>query len=339
MSQLEDCNRQLEEFNQQLTHDNARFVEGAKKAVAQVEDLQQDNADLRTQLQKSQDELAALMRRVFGRTSERFLGAAVGQMLLAFDSEEEIEDARAGILQALEEYNDQAAAKKAKRRARRSTTELFPESLERRETIFDLPDEEKEGLKRIGEDIRETLHFERPVLWVERKVFPKYVAVGQPAAGVLQAPRPASLISGDRYDTSVAAEIITAKYGFHLPVYRLEDMFAGSGIHLHRGTLLNVLNAAATLVQPFIDYLRDVLRDDSCLGTDDTGVRLLLPDVVPSIDPDDPKSSRVHEVISAAIEQNKKSISAKMWVYRGLSIPLNIFDFTMSRHRDGPDLF
>ena len=232
--QLEDCNRQLEEFNQQLTHDNARFVEGAKKAVAQVEDLQQDNADLRTQLQKSQDELAALMRRVFGRTSERFLGAAVGQMLLAFDSEEEIEDARAGILQALEEYNDQAAAKKAKRRARRSTTELFPESLERRETIFDLPDEEKEGLKRIGEDIRETLHFERPVLWVERKVFPKYVAVGQPAAGVLQAPRPASLISGDRYDTSVAAEIITAKYGFHLPVYRLEDMFAGSGIHLHR---------------------------------------------------------------------------------------------------------
>ena len=92
-------------------------------------------------------------------------------------------------------------------------------------------------------------------------------------------------------------------------------------------------------MQPFIDYLRDVLRGDSCLGTDDTGVRLLLPDVVPSIDPNDPKSSHVHEVISAAIEQNKKSISAKMWVYRGLSIPLNIFDFTMSRHRDGPDLF
>ena len=25
-----------------------------------------------------------------------------------------------------------------------------------------------------------------------------------------------------------------------------------------------------------------------------------------------------------------------MWVYRGMSVPLNVFDFTVSRHRDGP---
>ena len=28
-----------------------------------------------------------------------------------------------------------------------------------------------------------------------------------------------------------------------------------------------------------------------------------------------------------------------MWVYRGVHVPLNVFDFTVSRHRDGPDLF
>ena len=28
-----------------------------------------------------------------------------------------------------------------------------------------------------------------------------------------------------------------------------------------------------------------------------------------------------------------------MWAYRGVSVPLNVFDFTVSRHRDGPDLF
>jgi hypothetical protein len=28
-----------------------------------------------------------------------------------------------------------------------------------------------------------------------------------------------------------------------------------------------------------------------------------------------------------------------MWAYRGVNIKLNVFDFTVSRHRDGPELF
>ena len=289
-------------------------------------------------MQQSRDELAALLRRIFGRTSERYLGDAAGQLLLAFDSADDIEDARAGILQALEEHRVQEENKR-KRRRRRSTSELFPEHLPRREITIDLDDAEKEGLQRIGEDITETLHFRRPVLHVVRKIYPKYVRPAEPDAGVLQAPRPASLVCGDRYDTSIAAEVITSKYGYHLPVYRQEDIFAGSGVHLPRSTLLNVLSASAELVRPFVDYLSDVVRTDSHIGTDDTGVCLLLPTVVPAIDPDDPKSRRVHEVISGAIKTKKKSITAKMWVYRGTSVPLNIFDFTVSRHRDGPDLF
>jgi transposase len=289
-------------------------------------------------LQQSRDELAALMRRIFGRTSERYMGDAAGQLLLAFDSEDDIEDARSGIQQALEEHRALDRAKK-RRRKRRGTSELFPEHLPRQEIIVDLDDDEKEGLQRIGEDITETLHFRRPVLHVVRRIYPKYVRPTKPQAGVSQAPRPASLVSGDRYDTSIAAELITGKYGYHLPVYRQEDMFAGSGVHLPRSTLLNVLSSSAELVRPFVEYLSDLVRTDSHIGTDDTGVCLLLPKAVPAIDANDPKSKRVHDVISRAIAMNKKSLTAKMWVYRGHRVPLNIFDFTVSRHRDGPDLF
>lgn len=336
---LTACNEQQSESIEQLTRDNERFLIDAKSAAAQVSDLQQENTDLRTQLQQSHDELAALLRRIFGRTSERYMGDTAGQLLLAFDSEDDIEDARAGILQALEEHREQTEAKKKKRRKRRGTSELFPEHLPRHEIIVDLDDDEKEGLQRIGEDITETLHFRRPVLHVVRKIYPKYVRPTEPDAGVRQAPRPPSLVAGDRYDTSIAAQLITGKYGYHLPVYRQEDMFAGSGVHLPRSTLLNVLSASAVLIRPFIDYLSDVVRTDPCLGTDDTGVCLLLPDAIPAIDPNDRKSKRVHEVISHALATKKKSLTAKMWVYRGMSIPLNIFDFTVSRHRDGPDLF
>jgi transposase len=337
--QLDARNERLTHDNNTLTRDNERFLKDARTSAERLHDLQEENVDLRTQLQQSRDELAALFRRMFGRTSERYTGDATGQLLLSFDSEDDIEDARAGILQALEEHRDHDEKKKKKRRRRRSTSEMFPEHLPRHEIIIDLDDDEKQGLERIGEDITETLHYRRPVLHVVRKIFPKYVRRAETDAGVLQAPRPPSLISGDRYDTSIAAELITAKYGYHLPTYRQEDRFAASGVHLPRSTLLNVLTAAAGLVRPFVDYLSELVRSDSCIGTDDTGVCLLLPDVIPAIDPDDPKSRRVHDVIRSAISAKKKSLTAKMWVYRGMSVPLNIFDFTVSRHRDGPDLF
>lgn len=340
MNELAELRRlceQLQQQNAQLDKRNAQLARDNEQLQAKTDGLQKDNEDLQIQLQQSRDELTAWIRKIFGHISERYVGDASGQLRFAFDSEDDIEDARAGILQALEEHREQEQKKKQKRR--RGTSELFPDHLARREIIIDLDEDEKDGLKRIGEDITETLHFRRPVLHVVRRIYPKYVRSGEPEAGVFQAQRPPSLISGDRYDTSVATELITAKYAYHLPVYRQEDMFAGSGVHLPRSTLLNILAASAKLVQPFIEHLRNVVRTDPCLGTDDTGVCLMLPETIPGVDPEDPKSRRVHEVIRDAIAEQKKSIRAKMWVYRGLSVPLNIFDFTVSRHRDGPDLF
>ncbi len=37
--------------------------------------------------------------------------------------------------------------------------------------------------------------------------------------------------------------------------------------------------------------------------------------------------------------RKKSSINAKMWAFRGVTIKQNLFDFTVSRHRDGPELF
>jgi hypothetical protein len=68
-------------------------------------------------------------------------------------------------------------------------------------------------------------------------------------------------------------------------------------------------------------------------------VTLLYGKTLPTLDLTDPREWRMHEVFSKAIEENKPSIQAKMWAYRGVMIPLNVFDFTISRHRDGPELF
>ncbi len=81
--------------NEQLTRDDERFLNDVKSAAAQVSDLQRKNTDLRTQLKHSRDELAALTSNF--RPHQRTIhGDAPEQLLLAFDSEDDIEDAGAG---------------------------------------------------------------------------------------------------------------------------------------------------------------------------------------------------------------------------------------------------
>jgi len=339
---LESTNQSLESTNQSLAKNvghlattNESLVQDAKSLAASNEELTKANSDLRKQLSKKQDELDALIRRIFGRQSERFEDD--DQLKFEFASQAEIDDAREGIQQAIEE--NKRAGKKNKPPKRRRGEERFPESLPRKEVVIDLSDDEKEGLVRIGEDVVESAHYTRAEVYVLRKVFPKYVGKEDPSKGVLQAPRPPALIGGDRYDTSFAAAVIANRLGYHLPIYRQEDMFAECGLYLSRSTLLNLQEAAERVLRPFAQWLADLVRTDNCIGSDDTSIRLLLPDEIPEATDDDPKSGRVQEVFEAAKSKGLKSITAKMWAYRGVQVPVNVFDFTVSRHRDGPDLF
>jgi hypothetical protein len=86
-------------------------------------------------------------------------------------------------------------------------------------------------------------------------------------------------------------------------------------------------------------YFKRTLLGDSIIACDDTGVTLLYPKVPPEFDLSDPKQKRAAEVFAQALAEKKPSINAKMWAYRGAGVKLNVFDFTVSRHRDGPELF
>ena len=334
-STLESANESLVVNNQSLVTTNESLVQDAKSLAAAKEDLEEKNEDLRKQLSKKQDELDALIRRIFGRQSERFEDD--DQLKFEFASQAEIDDAREGIKQAIEE-NDRAS-KRSKPPKRRKREERFPDSLPRQEVVIDLSDEEKEGLVRIGEDVVESAHYTRATVYIIRKVFPKYVRPDDPNTGILQAPRPPALIQGDRYGSSFAAAVIANRLGYHLPIYRQEDMFAECGLYLSRSTLLNLQEASERVLRPFVQWLADLVRSDTCIGSDDTSIRLLLPQDIPEVSEDDPKSRRVAEVFAAAKSKGLKSITAKMWAYRGVQIPINVFDFTVSRHRDSPDQF
>ena len=54
---------------------------------------------------------------------------------------------------------------------------------------------------------------------------------------------------------------------------------------------------------------------------------------------DDPQIKRLIEKMIEAKKEKKDSLDAKMWGYSSFdsSAPYDIFDFRVSRHRDGPD--
>lgn len=259
MSKLKQLQRQianLREQNEKLARDAKLHVDEVQTLNDKNQKLASENHRLSDELRKSRDQLEALIRRLFGRQSERF--DDVDQLKFEFATPEQAADAREGIEQACDENNNTGKPKPKPRRRKRS--ERFPESLERKQVLIDLSDEEKEGLTRIGEDIVETAHYRRPIVYILQKIYPKYVRSGDPDAGVMQMPRPESLIAGDRYDTSFAAEIIAAKFSYHMPIYRQEDLFAGCGITISRSSLLNIQEAAAKLIRPFAAYLADLVR-------------------------------------------------------------------------------
>lgn len=295
------------------------------------------------QLAEQQLEINELLRRAFQRRSERYL-ANPEQMLLDFGETPEAGDAADGLADATEELLHVPGYTRHRRVQRPARNEQLPAHLPRREVPVQVPADVRtcptHGQRQvIGYDVSETLMFERPQLWVAVRKYPKYACTGMPSCGVQGPDRPPSLVEGNRYDTSVAAEIITAKSGYHLPIYRQQDLFAGCGWTPSRGTLLNIAAAAGALLPPFIAYLRAQVLASGYLGTDDTAVTLLLPEMLPAVPAGDAKAQRIYDVFAQARAAGKKSITARMWAYRSLTVPLNVFDFTVSHHRDGPDQF
>jgi transposase len=322
---LTACRALIDELAQTIREQNSKITQ-----------LQQENAEQKLTI-------SDLLQRAFARRSERYLDNP-NQMTLDFGNTPEVADAAAGLAEAIEQAQTTVAEHTRRKQSHQPRNEQLPEHLPRYEVELEVPEHVKQcqehgERKQIGHDRIETLEFERPQLRVCVTLVPKYICPGQPQCGVAQPPRPTGLVEGNRYDTSVAAEIVTAKYGYHLPIYRQQDWFAGSGWTPGRSTLLNVQQAAAELLEPFMVYLRDQVLGSEILGTDDTPVTLLLPQEIPRTTDEDPKSQRIHEVFSRARAEGKPSVSARMWVYRSLLVPINVFDFTVSRHRDGPDQF
>ena len=309
----------------------------------ELEALKAENAKLRATISNLEAEIRKLVKLLTqGNRSEKQILPQYEENWLPFESEKELEEAKS---EALAEANavvaeiEKTRVEKKENKQKRS----FPKHLPVETVVVELPPEERTCathgvMESIGVDVTQTLVHVPAKLFIREKHYHKYACKCCQQSGVVSAPRPTSLVEGDKYDSSVAASIVQLKYDLHLPIYRQQDLFAGSGWQPSRSTLLNLLTQVCFVLEPLFHHLKKRVQHDSVVGIDDTTCRMLISNHSTEVPGD--KGRRLQEKIAEAQAKGQDSILARMWVYRGnCSAPYHIFDFRVSRHRDGPDEF
>ena len=132
------------------------------------------------------------------------------------------------------------------------------------------------AMHRIGEDRTERLDIVPAQVRVIVTVRPKY-ACRACTNGVSQAPAPAHLIEGGLPTEGAIAHVLVCKFSDHLPLYRLSQILARSGIDIQRSTLADWVGTAAFHLAPVVDRLSEHLKGSGKLFMDETTAPVLDP--------------------------------------------------------------
>ncbi len=322
---------------QALRRDYEALVD-ATRALSQERDaLKQRVAELEAMNQRLVDML-------WGRRTERRSESSDQQHLDFGDGPAEPPSAEEQVIiaaqaQAAEEQDQELLKRlKARREARRAKQqqqgrEDFPPTIERRERVIDLPEDEKEGLKPIGVKVTERMRFEKPHVYVEVIKRPQYAVPGKPEEGVRSMPPPLSIVESCKYDFSVIAAVLAMKYAFHVPTYREQDWFAQCGWFPSRSTVNDLINYGVTTVDPLCRQMWSLLLSQSILLGDDTHLRVLLRGAV-----DDGQSAKLENrrrsraASACGATGPPGSATSYAWLYTGLDgmAPFNVFHWSLT---------
>jgi transposase len=279
--------------------------------------LEQQKQHTRT-IEQLQHQLQDLLRRLYGRSSERI----DPQQMLLF---ERLLDQLAPrtVVERVVPPEPASPSPTPKGHGRRR----LPADLPRRKVIHDLPEEEKPcpccGRIRhiIGQEVSEQIDYVPPKVSVVEHVQLKYACrhcEQQAAEGgpqIATAEKPLSPIEKGLAAPGLLAYVIVSKYSDHLPLHRLERILERYGIEIARSTMCDWMAQCAELLQPLHDRLVHYVRQSDVIHTDDTPV----------------------DVLDRNLDRTR---TGRFWVYLGdPAHPYTVFTYTASRSRDGPMQF
>jgi len=270
--------------------------------LGQINDKTRENFDLQCQLDW-------LRRQLFGRKSEKM---DPNQRLLFADLFEKLQqqlDQRPVSEPAATPPASAPKVPSSNRPSQRNGRAPLPADLPRVPEYIDPDPRLIENMRCIGEDITEILEYIPAGFYVRQIIRRKYAPSGG-LGSVVMGPLPALPIEKGRPGPGVLAYIITSKYCDHVPLYRLEQIFARHGLHIPRTTQWDWVRDSADLLVAIVLAMKRLILASAKLHTDDTHIPI-----------QDKSRTRVRE--------------GYLWPH--IDMANNVyFDYTTTRSREGP---
>lgn len=265
-------------------------------------------------IERMQQQMEDLLRRLYGRRSERL---DINQLLmdgLVLDAD--------GAAHAPGPPPPADVPAKPRAKSKHKGRCPLPDHLPRHEIIVPAPEEQKlcsiTGQPRpfIGYEDSEKLEYIPETLRVNVYRREKYGSpMGAEENGVFTAALPLTLVARCSADTGMLAHVAVSKFDDHLPLYRQERIVLRQGVDISRKTMAGWLSGMGTGLRPLWDLLGDSVRASGVVLHDDTPVRML-----------DPGAGKTKET--------------RLWVaVSGAGPPLVHFCFSLDRKQQTPQEF
>ena len=342
---LDECHRLLARLQAQcaLHEQKLRAWDEREQRYAELQKShQQTSADLLKLREDYQDvlhQLQLLRRWAFGARRERFVDDPRQKHLFDLDSvlPPSIAAPNSEASSTSESETEQEAAEKraAAREKKRADRKLCLDALPQVHHEHDIADEEKtcsvcgSEKRLIGEDISRMLEFVPAQLHVHNHHRKKYgCTCGK--CGITMPPLPDKPIEKCIAGPGLISSLIVSKTSDHLPLYRSEDILVRHGLHISRSTQCDWLHSGAMLLLAFAAFMYQRIRSQRFIWTDDTPVMFF---------------DRHGRVLETKKKQKKGETPpedtslrrGRFWPYiGGDEAPYVVYDFTISRRRDGP---
>ena len=197
-------------------------------------------AELSAQLESLKQQFLALRRAHFGAKSEQL--AAQGEIFAE------------PVTLPMPAVQTETIAYERQKRGRPA----LPKDLPRVRVEYDLSQDEKaafESLERIGEETSETLDYIPAKLQVIEHVRAKYAVTrkGEGASTVVSAAMPPAPLAKSNASPNLLSHVLVSKYADHLPLHRMERIFARLGVELSRSTLCDWVLGSTELLAVLYD--------------------------------------------------------------------------------------
>lgn len=246
------------------------------------------------------EQLAQLYKLISGFKSESFITQTVIDQLSLF-----AEDTTEAVAETPQETITYTRDKK-KHQGRNA----LPEHLPVREVIIE-PEEDTTGMKKIGEEVSETLEYTPASLVKRRTIRPKYAKPN--GEGVLIADLPSRPIDKAIVEACLLAHILVSKFIDHLPFYRQIQMFKRDfGWEPAQSTMSDWMASCCKLLEPLYNTLKQKILASDYIQADESPIKVL----------DSDKKGSTHQ--------------GYQWVYHDPVQKLVLFNYRKGRGQNGP---